>query len=325
VMEETQRRLSALPGVLAASWAGALPLSLDASRQGTTVEGYTAREGEDMEFHYYGVGPRWFETMEIPLMRGRGFTSADRAGAPGVIVVNEAFARRFWPGADPLGKRVSVRGDEGPFLTVVGVTSDGRFRSLANPSPPSIFLPALQQPSGTILVVRTSGDPLAMLPAVRAELQAVAATWSVANAGTMEDHIGTSVLPQRMAGTVLGLFGFVALLLVSVGVYGVVAYAVATRTREIGVRIALGAQPRDARWFVVRQGTLLVAIGVVIALPVAGAVMRLLSSFLLGASATDPIAFIGAALLLAIISLLATWIPARRASLIDPMVALRSE
>jgi predicted permease len=324
-MEETQRRVSALPGVLAASWAGALPLSLDASRQGTTVEGYTAREGEDMEFHYYGVGPRWFETMEIPLMRGRDFTAADRAGAPGVIVVNEAFARRFWPGADPLGKRVSIRGAAGPFLTVVGVTRDGRFRSLANPSPPSIFLPALQQPSGTIMLVRTSGDPMTILPAVRAELQAVAATWTVANARTMEDHIGTSVLPQRMAGTVLGVFGFVALLLVSVGVYGVVAYSVATRTREIGVRIALGAQPRDARWFVIRQGTLLVAIGVVIALPIAWAVMRLMSSFLIGTSATDPIAFIGATILLAIISLVATWVPARRASLVDPMVALRSQ
>jgi predicted permease len=325
VMEETQLRLAALPGVLATSWAGALPLSLDASRSGVSVEGYTRREGEDMEFHYYGVGPRYFETMEIPLARGRGFSAADRSGAPGVIVVNESFARRFWPGADPLGKRISVSGPEGPFLTVVGVTRDGRFLSLSNPSPPSIFLPAMQQPSGTIVVVRTSGDPLKMLPAVRAELQAVAPTWSVVGARTMEQHIGSSVLPQRIAGTVLGIFGFVALLLVSVGVYGVVAYSVATRTREIGVRIALGAQPRDARWFVIRQGTILVAIGVAIALPVAWAVMRLLSSFLIGASATDPVAFISTATLLGAIALVATYIPARRASRVDPMVALRSE
>jgi putative ABC transport system permease protein len=325
VMEETQQRLGALPGVLAVSWTGALPLSFESSRTGTRVEGYTPREGEDMEFHYYGVGPRYFETMEIPLMSGRGFTTADRAGAPGVIVVNESFAKRFWPGADPLGKRVSISGAEGPFLTVVGVTRDGRFLSLANPSPPSIFLPALQQPSGTILVVRTSGDPLKMLPAVRSELQAVAATWTVPSARTMEQHIGSSVLPQRIAGTVLGIFGFVALILVSVGVYGVVAYSVATRTREIGVRIALGARPQDARWFVIRQGTTLVAIGVAIALPIAWAVMRLLSSFLIGASATDPVAFIGAAGLLGLIALLATYVPARRATQVDPMVALRSE
>jgi predicted permease len=325
VMEETQQRLAALPGILSVSWAGAIPLSLESSRQGVAVEGYTPREGEDMEFNYYGVGPRFFETMEIPLMRGRGFAAADRTNAPGVIVINEAFARRFWPGADPIGKRISVRGADGPFLTVVGVTRDGRFLSLSNPSPPSIFIPALQQPSGTIILVRTSGDPLKILPAVRNELQSVAATWTVTNARTMEAHIGSSVLPQRIAGTVLGIFGFVALLLVSVGVYGVVAYSVATRTREIGVRIALGAQPRDARWFVVRQGTTLVAIGVAIALPIAWAVMRLLSSFLIGASPADPIAFVGAAVLLGVIALLATYIPARRASLVDPMVALRSE
>ena len=325
VMEETQKRLSALPGVLSVSWAGALPLSLEASRNGVRVEGYAAREGEDMEFHAYGVGPRYFETMEIPLIRGRGFTTADRSGAPGVIVVNEAFARRFWPGADPLGKRVSVSGDAGPFLTVAGVTRDGRFLSLADPSPPSIFIPALQRPAGTILLVRTSDDPLKMLPAVRDELQAVAATWTVVNARTMEQHIGSSVLPQRVAGTVLGIFGVVALLLVSVGVYGVVAYSVATRTREIGVRIALGARPADARWFVIRQGTMLVAIGVAIALPIAWSVMRLLSSFLIGASAADPVAFIGTAALLGIIALFATYVPARRATMIDPMVALRSE
>ena len=325
VLEETQTRLSALPGVLSVSWAGALPLSLESSRNGVRVEGYVAREGEDMEVYNYGVGPRYFETMEIPFMRGRGFTSADRAGAPGVIVVNEAFARRFWPGADPLGKRVSLRGEAGPFLTVIGVTRDGRFLSLADPSPPSIFVPALQQPAGTILLVRTSGDPLKMLPAVRSELQSVAATWTVVNARTMEQHIGSSVLPQRVAGTVLGVFGVVALLLVSVGVYGVVAYSVATRTREIGVRIALGARPADARWFVIRQGTMLVAIGLVIALPIAWAAMRLLSSFLIGASASDPVAFIGTAALLGMIALLATYIPARRATMVDPMVALRSE
>jgi putative ABC transport system permease protein len=324
VMEETQRRIAALPGVLGVSWTGALPLE-QASRGWVTIEGYTPRQGEDMEHYFYVVGPRYFETMEIPLMRGRGFSTADRAGAPGVIVVNEAFARRFWPGADPLGKRISRGGSGGPLLTVIGVTRDGRFRSLASASPPSYFLPALQAPAGTDLVVRTSGDPLKILPAVQAELAAVAPTWTISNARTMEQHIGSSVLPQRVAGTGLAIFGFVALLLVSVGVYGVVAYSVTTRTREIGVRIALGAEPRDARWLVVRQGTTLVAIGVGIALPIAWAVMRLLSSFLIGASPTDPIAFASAAILLGIIALLATYVPARRASLIDPMVALRSE
>jgi ABC-type antimicrobial peptide transport system permease subunit len=141
----------------------------------------------------------------------------------------------------------------------------------------------------------------------------------------MEQHIAASVLPQRIAGSVLSVFGLVAVLLVSVGVYGVVAYAVATRTREIGVRIALGAQPSDARWFVIRQGVKLVAIGVIIALPVAWASMRLLTSFLVGASASDPVAFVGTIGILGVVAMVATYFPARRASLIDPMVALRSD
>ena len=324
LMAQLQQRVVALPGVVAASWAGALPLSLEASRRSTRVEGYASGEGEDMEFHFYIVGPRYFETMEIPLTKGRDFTAADRDGAPGVIIVNEAYARRFWPGEDPLGKRISIGGDGG-FLEVVGVATDGRYLSLAQLSPPTFFVPALQEPAGSIMLVRTSGEPLTVLPAVRRELDALAPGWRVPNPSTMEQHIAASVLPQRIAGSVLSVFGLVAVLLVSVGVYGVVAYSVATRTREIGVRIALGARPSDARWFVIRQGVQLVGIGVIIALPVAWALMRLLSAFLVGASASDPVAFAGTIAILGVVALVATYIPARRASLIDPMVALRAD
>lgn len=326
LMVRVQQRVAALPGVQAVSWAGALPLSLEASRRGISVPGYAPRQGEDMEFHYYIVGPNYFETMEIPLAKGRGFTSADRQGSVGVVVVNEALARQFWPGADALGKRISIRGAGGPFLEVVGVARSGRFLSLAKESPPSFFVPALQEPAGSKLLVRTSGDPLALLPAIRREIEALDPTWSVAQARTMEEHIATSILPQRIAGNVLSIFGFVAVVLVSVGVYGVVANAVATRTREMGVRIALGARPQDARWFVVRQGATLVALGVIIALPITwGLMMRLLSGFLIGTSANDPIVFGGAVVILGIVALIATYIPARRASRINPMVALRSD
>ncbi len=325
LMDQVQQRIAALPGVRAASWAGELPLSTESSRRSVRIEGYAPREGEDMEFHFYIVGPRYFQTMEIPLAKGREFMSADRRGSAGVVVVNEAFARRFWPGADPLGKRMSLRGPEGPFVEVVGVARDGRFLNLAEASPPSMFVPALQEPTGSTILVRTTGDPLAVLPAVRRELEALAPTWSIPRARTMEQHIAASVLPQRIAGSVLAVFGFVAVVLVSVGVYGVVAYSVATRTREIGVRVALGAQPRDARWFVVKQGAKLVAFGVIIALPIAWGLMRLLSGFLIGASASDPIAFIAAVVIMSTVALVATYIPARRASLIDPMVALRSD
>ena len=325
IMAELQQGLAAVPGVRSASWAGALPLAVESSRQGTRIEGYTPRAGADMEFHYYSVGPRYFETMEIPLVSGRDFAAEDRQGAAGVIIVNETFARRFWPGGDALGKRISLSGADGPFLEIVGVSRSGRFLSLASETPPAMFLPALQHRGGSTLLVRTTGDPLTVLPAVRRELGALAPGWTIQNPRTMEQHVAASVLPQRIAGSVLAIFGFVAVVLVSVGVYGVVAYAVATRTREIGVRIALGARPQDARWFVTRQGAKLVALGVVIALPMAWAAMRLLSGFLVGASASDPVAFGLAVAALAAVSLVATYIPARRASLIDPMVALRHD
>lgn len=325
LMEQAQERLSGLPGVTAATWAGALPLSMEASRRSVAVAGYTPGEGEDMEFHFFHVGPRYFGTMEIPLAKGRDFERSDRRGAPAVVIVNEAFAQRFWPGADALGKRISVRGADGPYAEVVGIARSGRLLSLAEASPPMMFFPALQEPTGTDVIIRTSGDPMAMLPAIQREIETLAPTWTLFNTRTMEQHIATSVLPQRIAGGVLAVFGFVATVLVSVGVYGVVAYSVATRTREIGVRIALGARPRDARWFVVRQGARLVAIGVALALPIAWASMRLLSGFLMGASASDPMAFIFAVAILALVALVATYVPARRASLIDPMVALRTE
>ena len=325
LMEQVQERMAALPGVTSVSWAGALPLSLEASRRGISVPGYTPGKGEDMEFHYYHGGPRYFETMQIPLVKGRDFTRDDRRGAPAVVVVNEAFAERFWPGAEALGKRISVQGPEGPFVEVIGVSRNGRFQTLAETSRPMMFFPALQEPAGTDVIVRTTGDPNALIPAVQRVVESVAPTWTVALTRTMEQHIATSVLPQRIASSVLTVFGFVAVVLVSVGVYGVVAYSVATRVREIGVRVALGARPQDARWMVVRQGARLVALGVVIALPIAWGLMRLLSGFLIGASASDPMAFLAAVGILGVVSMVATYVPARRASLIDPMVALRSE
>ena len=325
VMEQIQERLTGLPGVTAVTWAGTMPLSMEVSRRSVNVPGYTPGRGEDMEFHYFHVGPRYFETMEIPLATGRDFTRADRRGAPGVVVVNEAFARRFWPGASGLGKRISVRGEDGPFVEVVGVSRSGRFLSLAETSRPMMFFPALQEATGSDVIVRATDDPIALLPAIQREIETLAPTWTVSTTRTMAQHIQASVLPQRIAGSVLTVFSFVAVVLVSVGVYGVVAYWVATRTREIGVRVALGARPHDARWFVVRQGARLVVIGVVIALPIAWALMRLLSDFLVGASATDPVAFTAAVGILGVVALVATYVPARRASLIDPMIALRSE
>ena len=325
VMEQLRERVLAMPGVREATWAGAVPLSFEASRRGIRIAGYTPSRGEDMEFHFFVVGPGYFETMEIPLAAGRRFTTADREGATPVMMVNEAFARRFWPGENPIGKRVSASGPEGTFLEVVGVARDGRYRTLGGNATPHMFFPALQTPGGTVLHVRTDGDPMAVAPAVKAALAEAAPTWTLEQVRTLEEHVAASVLPQRIARTVLTIFGGAALFLVAVGLYGIVAYSVASRTWEIGVRIALGAEPADARRMVVRQGFVLVAAGVMIAVPLAWAAMRLLQGFLIGGTASDPVAFGLVAAMFALITLAATYVPARRASRVDPMVALRAE
>ena len=317
---EMQRRIAALPGVSSASWSSAVPLALGGSRRGVQLEGYQRRQGEDMEFHYAVVGPRFFETLEIPIVRGRAIGETDRTGAPGAVVVNETFARRFWPDGSALGKRLS----SGQDFEIVGIAQDGKYLTLGEAARPYMYFPGLQMPNDVQLIVRTAGAPRSLIAAVRREIATAAPTWQALNARTMDDHIAASLLPQRVAAAVLWLFGLVALLLAAVGLYGVVAYSVTTRTREIGVRIALGAQRRDVVQSVVRESLTLVALGALLGIPAAWAVTRLLSGFLLGVTSGDPLAYVGAMLVLGAVTILASWIPARRASRVDPVVALKT-
>ena len=317
-------RIAAIPGVTHVSWAGNVPLGIDMGRRGLRVEGYRRRDGEDMEFHYSVVGPQYFETMEVPLLRGRGFTDLDRPGSPPVAVVNEAFARRFWGDADPIGKRISISGDNGPWLEVVGLARDGKYVSITESPRPFVYYPQLQVPDGITLHVRTTGDPRGLLPAVRREISTVAPTWMIERPRTLEEHIGASLLPQRIAAGILSSFGVVTLLLAAVGLYGVVAFAVAQRTREIGIRVALGAPSGEVMTLMLRQGMTLAGIGLLIGLPLAIAGAKLLSGFLLGVGA-DPLVYAGAAGTLVLVTLVASYIPARRASRVDPMLALRSQ
>jgi predicted permease len=289
------------------------------------VQGYRPRDGEDMEFHYTVAGPRYFETMQVPLVRGRGFTDADRPGAPLVVVVNQAFAKKFWGDADPIGKRISISGESGPWLEVVGLARDGKYVSIAESSTPYVYYPQLQNPDGITLHVRTSGDPRRLLTAVRQEVTTVAPTWMIERPRTLEEHIGASLLPQRIAAGILASFGIVALLLAAVGLYGVVAFAVAQRTREIGIRVALGAQSTEVLGLVLRQGMTLAGVGLVVGLALSVGAAKLVSGFLLGAGAADPFVFVVAAGTLALVTLVASYVPARRASKVDPIEALRSQ
>jgi len=278
-----------------------------------------------MEFYYSVVGPRYFETMEVPLVRGRGFTDADRPGAPAVVIVNEAFAKRFWGDADPIGKRISRNGENGPWIPVVGLARDGKYVSITESPRPFVYYPQLQMPDGIIMHVRTTGDPSRLVTAARREVAAAAPTWMIERPRTLEETLGASLMPQRIAAGLLGAFGVVALLLAAVGLYGVVAFAVAQRTREIGIRVALGAQGGEVLGLMLRQGVRLAGIGLLVGVPLAFVVARLVSGFLVGAGAADPVVFVGAAGLLAFVTLVASYVPARRASKVDPMAALRSQ
>jgi len=322
---QVRDRVAAIPGVSRVSWASNVPLGLDMGRRGLRVDGYRPREGEDMEFHYTIVGPRYFETMEVPLVRGRGFTDDDRRGAPLVVVVNQAFAKKFWGDADPIGKRLSITGENGPWLEVVGLARDGKYVTISESSRPFVYYPQLQNPDGVTLHVRTTGDPRGVLAAVRREVTSVAPDWMIERPRTLEENVGASLLPQRIAAGILAGFGVLALLLAAVGLYGVVAFAVAQRTREIGIRVALGAQRSEVLKLMLRQGMTLAGIGLLVGLPLAFWAGKLISGFLLGVGAADPLTFVVAAGSLILVTLVASYVPARRASRVDPMVALRAQ
>jgi putative ABC transport system permease protein len=272
------------------------------------------------------VGPNYFRTMETPLLRGRDFSETDRKGAPGVVVVNETLAASLWPNEDALGKRVSLSGPEGPFLEVVGVARDGKYRSLGEAPHRYIYQPLLQSydPKMT-LVVRTTGEPQSMATSVREQIRALDANLPVADVKTLRDQLDLSLFPSRVAAWTLGGFGVLALLLAAIGIYGVVSYSVAQRTREIGVRRALGATERDVFRLVIGEGFFVISLGLALGLLLAVAATRLIAGFLYGVAPTDPLTFLGVPLLLGLVALGACYIPARRATRVDPLVALRYE
>ena len=319
-------RVAAQPGVEHVSMVRFLQLGFSFAQFQVYAEGSRGPGDEGFSTGFNVVGPNYFKTMQTPLIRGRDFTEADRKGAPKVVVINATLGEMLWPGEEPLGKRVSVTGPDGPFLEVVGVTLGGKYRTLGESPQPYIFQPVLQSydPRMT-LVVRTTGEPQSVAGIVREQIRALDPNLAISDVKTLRDHVNLSLFPSRVAALTLGGFGILALLLVAIGIYGVVAYSVAQRTREIGIRMALGAKETNVLRIVIGEGLFVVAVGLALGLLLAFALTRLIAGFLYGVPATDSLTFLAVPLLLGFVALVSSYIPARRATKVDPLVALRYE
>ncbi len=317
-------RVRALPGVQAATLARRLPLTLSGiAFANVVIDGYTPARTEDMRFNYETVGPDYFQTMRIPLVQGRDFEERDRESTHPVVVINETMAERFWPRGDALGRRLSV-GKE--WLEIVGIAKDLKNRSLGEAPAPFFYLPLLQDyRSNMILVARTALEPEQMLNAVESAVSALDPEIPVFEPTTLEDHIGVSLFRQRMAATLLSLFGLLALSLSAVGLYGVMAYTVSRRTRELGIRIAIGATRSEILRVILGHALILSAIGIAGGVIVALMVSRFLVHLLYGVGPADPLTFVVIPVVLLGVALAASYVPARRALKIDPVVALRTE
>jgi predicted permease len=314
-------KVEALPGVESASLADWVPLGYTSDSTTVNPEGYVPQPHESMDIADADVGPNYLHTMQIPLVSGRDFTSKDTQTSQRVVIVNEAFVHRYWPNEDGMGRRVHVDGD---WATIVGVTRTGSYYSLHDGALPFIYTPILQEYSNSGTAhLRVAGNPLSYAGAVEKAVHDLNANMPVFDESTLKSRVQVASTGQRIAGTFVGVFGLLALLLAAVGIYGVIAYTTRQRTREIGIRMALGAQSVDVFRLVLSSGLRLIVVGLTIGLVLSLMLTRFLRTILFGVGATDAITFIGVAILLTAVALLACYIPARRAMRVDPMVALR--
>ena len=329
--DQVLQRVREVPGVESAGVITFLPLSFNGMNFSFSVEGKAAPGDMKLPFALYRVvSPDYFNAMQIPLQRGRFFDSHDSLDSQPVLLINRRLAEQFWPGDDPIGKRLKIGPLDapGPWLTVVGVVGDVRQTGLYEQKL-EFYVPYAQERRSFMtprdLVVRTKGDSTSVAAAVRQAVWAVDKDQPVYNVRTMDQVFAAAISQERFQSLMLGLFAALALLLACVGLYGVISYAVVQRTHEIGVRVALGAQPVDVLKLVIRQGMGLTLVGLLVGVAVGVAVTRVLSDMLYGVSARDPLTFAGMPLLLLLVAFLACYIPARRATRIDPLQALRCE
>ncbi|HEY6466603.1 MAG TPA: ABC transporter permease [Candidatus Acidoferrales bacterium] len=328
-------RFEAIPGVRSATLENFEPLSGDSWRSNFAIEAKPVSRDPGTLVQRELVGPRYFETEGIPILRGRDIGLEDQPGQPLVTVINEAMARKYFPGENPIGRRFSLGApfDPGSSLTIVGVAADARYYSLRDPVPPMEFAAALQMPGATThnsdyekdIAIRTSGDPQTVMAAIRPAAKEAAPNLPITDVTLIKDVVGRALRQNRTLAELSSGFGMLTLLLACIGLYGTLAYRVSRRTQEIGVRMALGAQRSSVMWLVTREGLYLILPGIVLGVLAALGSTKVIASQLFGVSTNDWVTFAAMALLLLAVALIACWIPARRAMRVDPMVALRHE
>jgi putative ABC transport system permease protein len=329
--ERVLERVRALPGVRAAGFTSALPLTWEGGSSGFTPEGVAPRPDVPWSANNRVVTSGYFEAMRIPLRRGRLFQDADGAHAPLVAIVNETMARKFWPNQDALGKRFKFgdSGDKTPWLRIVGIVGDVRQMRLNDPPRQEMYFPYWQAKDNWMvlrdLAIHTSGDPLRLAAATRQAVWSIDKDQPVSNVMTLDDLLDQEVAQRRVQAALLGGLAALALILACIGIYGVLSYLVTQRTREIGVRVALGASASDVFRTVAGQGMTLAGLGIAAGLAGALALSRLLGSLLFGVRAGDPLTYAGAIAVFGMVALMACYFPARRAARVDPMITLRYE
>ncbi len=321
--------LSALPGVRSAALCVVAPLNFDEWDSTVAVEGYAAKPGEDMSPYMNYISPGFFETLKIPIFEGRAFTDRDTRGAPKVAVVNEEFAKRYFGRQSPLGRHIGMGGDPGTKtdIEIVGVVRNTKYQTMREKTHKQLFIPYLQNDWATQMTafVRTDLDSHYMFPALRSAVRKLDTNLPIYNMKTEERQMSDVLVVERLVATLSTAFGVLATVLAAIGLYGVMAFLVSRRTREIGVRMALGALTGDVLWLVMREVLIVAGLGILIGLPVALAATRLVASQLYGVSPSDPVTIVVATFGILFIALLSGYLPARRAVRVDPLRALRYE
>ena len=325
LMDQLQERLAALPSVRAVAMGSDMPLGGSSSAAFIHIPD----ANQSVRFYRHSVTPTFFTALGIKLVSGRACTNDDREGTPPVVMINQSMARRFWPSESPVGKRLRLGDATGPEATIVGVVGDVRYRDLTTPlatTEPDVYFPVAQRPpTGLQVALRSDLPPEAIAASVRRELAAIDPTISLFGVRTFESLLDEQTASGRFASAVLAVFGAAALTLTAIGLYGVLAFLVTLRERELGIRIALGATNARVLRGVVGQGMWLAMIGAAAGSIAAALLTRWIATQLYGVGAHDPLVFVGVPVVLLVVAGLASWVPARRASRVDPQIALRSE